>query len=214
MFELNKIHNVDARVLLGAMESGSVDLILTDPPYGLNKAEWDGSFPTHWIEDALRVGKRLLVMTGNSELIRAGAAFGDTYRDLIVLHSRNGMTRSKIAFGNFIPVLAFGTWDWKARPNYIPFNTETSEAIEHASPKPIEAMKRLLHYYAEPGWIIVDPFIGSGTTAIASELLGYQWVGSEIDETTCQRANERIERWRAQGVLDFDQTTIKKANCA
>src|SRR3990167_3159126 len=42
-FELNKIHNVDALVLMGAMESGSVDSIVTDPPAGISfmGKEWD-----------------------------------------------------------------------------------------------------------------------------------------------------------------------------
>ena len=201
MIELNKIYNEDCLETMARMESGSVDLILTDPPYGVRKADWDAEFPTHWIGEAKRISKRMLVMTGSSELIKCGLSFGDAYRDCIVLHARNGMTRSKIAFGNWIPTLVFGAWEWKARPNYIPFNVNASEEINHPSPKPIEAMKKLLHYYCEKEWTVYDPFMGSGTTAIACNLNGIKWIGSEIDETYLSEANKRIQKHSAQGAL-------------
>src|SRR5262249_35480093 len=81
----------------------SADVIVTDPPYGVGKASWDMSFPTAWIPCALRAAPRVLCMPGNTSLIIAGAAFGAFYRDCVVLHAVNGMTRSAIAFGNWIP---------------------------------------------------------------------------------------------------------------
>ena len=43
------------------------------------------------------------------------------------------------------------------------------------------------------GQIVLDPFIGSGTTAIACEALGRKWIGIEISEKYCEIAAKRIE---------------------
>lgn len=92
------IYHGDCREILPTL--GPVDLVLTDPPYGVGKAEWDGSFPTEWILPALRIAPRVLCASGCGELDKAIAAFGASYRDLIILHSNNGMTRAPIGFGD------------------------------------------------------------------------------------------------------------------
>jgi DNA modification methylase len=171
-----------------------VDLLVTDPPYGVGKAEWDIEFPVDWIESAKRIAPRMLVMTGNSALIKAGAAFGDDYRDCIVLRSLNGMTRSKVAFGNWIPTLAIGDWAWEGRPNYLEFIVSLNETINHPSPKPLEAMRKLLRYFSKPDWTICDPFMGSGTTLLAAKQFGNKAIGIEIREEYCEEAARRLER--------------------
>lgn len=183
----------DCREILPTLEADSVDLVLTDPPYGVNKADWDAEFPSDWIEDAKRISSRLLVMPGNMALIEAGLRLGD-YRDCIVLYSKNGMTRSPIAFGNYIPVLAIGDWGWKARPNLISFNVRLDENIEHPSPKPREAMRKLIAHYSEPDWVILDPFCGSGTTLRAAKDLGRRAIGIEIEERYAEIAVKRLRQ--------------------
>lgn len=190
----------DCLTVMPTLEAGSVDAVVTDPPYGVQKAEWDESFPTAWIAEAERAAPRMLTMTGSSSLIEAGKALTD-YRDCIVLHARNGMTRSKIAFGNWVPVLASGDWKWKARPNYLPFNVGISEKIDHPSPKPLSAMLTLMTYYTETGWLILDPFTGSGTTGVACVKTGRRFIGIEIDEGYCAIAKRRIVDAMAQGRL-------------
>lgn len=59
--------------------------------------------------------------------------------------------------------------------------------------------------------IAIDPFAGSGTVPIAAEDLGREWVGFEINADYCRQANERIERWRWQGVLALDTDNYQKA---
>lgn len=174
------------------MEDKSVDVIITDPPYGVNKSDWDTKFPNHWIKEALRISKKMLVMTSNKHLIKSGSEFGNEYKDCIVLHAINGMTRSVIAFGNWIPVLAIGEWKWQARPNYIKFNVKIVEQINHPSPKPIEAMVRLIHYYTDKADLIYDPFMGSGTTAIAANMLKRKWIGSEVNPDYIELSLERL----------------------
>lgn len=200
--EYVQIYHGDCKEVLPQLKS--VDLILTDPPYGVGKAEWDTAFPTDWIWSGLKLAPRMLVMTGNTALITAGAAFGPYYKDCIVLYAANGMTRSKVAFGNWVPVLAIGDWRWEARPNFIKFNVETSEKIAHPSPKPLEAVLRLMSYYTKPEWIVCDPFMGSGTTLLAAKMLGNRAIGIETEERYCELAVRRL----SQGVLDFEATPV------
>lgn len=179
---------------------GRVDVVITDPPYGVNKAEWDDEFPTEWIELAERLAPRMLVMPGNSNLIKAGSALKD-YRDCIVLYSTNGMTRSKIAFGNWIPVLASGDWKWEARRNVLEFIVSPTEKIDHPSPKPLAAMLKLIAQYTEPGWTILDPFMGSGTTGVACAKLDRNFIGIEMDKDYFSIAERRIKQAQIQLTL-------------
>lgn len=168
-----------------------IDAVVTDPPYGVGKADWDSVFPTEWIALCEQVSPRMLTMPGLTNLHTALRCISD-YRDCIALWARNGMTRGPIGFGNWIPVVASGDWPWKARQNLLPFNVDTSELIDHPSPKPLAAMVALILAYTEPEWMILDPFCGSGTTGVACAMTGRNFIGIEIDERYCAIARRRI----------------------
>ena len=178
---------------------GCVDLVLTDPkivcitdpPYGVNKANWDGFFPIEWIPFAEKICSRLLVMSGNTNLIYAGSHLSE-YKDCICLYAKNGMTRSRIAFGNWFPVLASGDWKWEARPNVLPYIIDVSETIQHPSPKPLNVMLALMKWYTNPDDIILDPFCGSGTTCVAAKMLGRRYIGIDISSDYCEIARDRL----------------------
>ena len=189
--ETGRVYHCDALTLLRAMPAGSVDCIITDPPYGIGKASWDTIIPLDWLAEAWRVSSRLIVMTGNPEMIEVGHVIG-AVRNVVVMNARNGMTRSKTGFANWFPALVCGDWDWKPRPNYLPFNVSITETIKHPSPKPLTAMVKLIEKYTERNWLICDPFSGSGTTSIAAKRLGRRFIGSDVDLTYCEEARRRI----------------------
>ena len=119
----------------------------------------------------------------------------------VVLRNKNGMTRSYVSFESFIHCIGIGEWKYKARPNAIEFVVKPTEKINHPSPKPIEAMRKLMHHYCEKDWIVYDPFMGSGTTAIVCEEMGFKWIGSEISPEYCQVIRERLSRHSTQSRL-------------
>ena len=74
---------------------------------------------------------------------------------------------------------------------------------KHPTIKPIELMKWLVKLVSKEGQTILDPFAGSGSTGIAVELLGRNFVGLELDPDYCDIAERRIEAWKEkENVLD------------
>jgi site-specific DNA-methyltransferase (adenine-specific) len=64
--------------------------------------------------------------------------------------------------------------------------------LRHPAPFPVELARRCIES-VEDG-IVLDPFLGSGTTAVAATMLGREWIGIELSETYCREAKERLSR--------------------
>lgn len=62
----------------------------------------------------------------------------------------------------------------------------------HPTVKPLDLMRYLCRLVTPPGGLILDPFLGSGTTAVAAIHEGFHFLGFEIDSTYCADANRRI----------------------
>lgn len=67
----------------------------------------------------------------------------------------------------------------------------------HPTQKPLELVKRTIVASSNAGQVILDPFMGSGTTAVAAKLLGRSWLGIERDDIYVEAAKERIAKTRA-----------------
>ena len=82
----------------------------------------------------------------------------------------------------------------------------------HPTVKPIAVMRWLCRLVTPPGGVVLDPFMGSGTTGIAAALEGFTFVGIELEEESFEVACARVQHWheeellrrqRAKGSLDF-----------
>ncbi len=65
----------------------------------------------------------------------------------------------------------------------------------HPTVKPVALMSYLVRLVTPPNGIVLDPFMGSGSTGIASQLEGFRFVGMEMDEEYFKIASKRIEEW-------------------
>lgn len=74
---------------------------------------------------------------------------------------------------------------------------------EHPTQKPVGIIDPLLRYSCPPTGIILDPFMGSGSTLVAAHKLNRRAIGIEIEEKYCESAAKRLR----QEVFDFGQTT-------
>ncbi len=73
------------------------------------------------------------------------------------------------------------------------FAAESARKIGHPAPFPLELPYRLIQLYTYSNDVVLDPFIGSGQTALAAIKSGRHFVGYEIDENYVRLANERIQ---------------------
>lgn len=75
------------------------------------------------------------------------------------------------------------------------------EKTEHPCQVPVELIKRIILLTSAPNDLIVDPYMGSGTTAIACLETGRDFIGFEMVEEYCEIARNRIANWQAKRVL-------------
>ena len=190
----------DSREILPQL---TADLVLTDPPYGFRKADWDASAPTWWREDAARVAPRLGVMPGVWNLPDWPRRIGRLeYKWTLAAFLTNGMTRATVGFGNWIPCLVYtadGATAYQQQGDSRAFAVGTEGKPDHPSPKPLRVMTWLLGRIG--GESVIDPFMGSGTTLVGAKLLGRRAIGIEIEEKYCEIAVQRL----AQGVLPLGE---------
>ena len=76
---------------------------------------------------------------------------------------------------------------------YQPLNTLDKKEYPHPTIKPLNIIRNLIANSSKPGDIILDPFMGSGTTAVACMELGRKYIGFEINQAYFDVAQKRIQ---------------------
>ncbi len=198
-----------------------VDLVLTDPPYGINtKSDGDGKL-SPWADLCnASLWYELWIGACRARLRNTGALW-------TFLNWRSMVTFQKASCGIAWPITSLLVWDkeWIGpggqqglRPSYemvalfagsdfsiddrgIPDIRRSKWASYKPSGHPAEKPLALVKWIAEisGGNLILDPFAGSGTTLVAAKQLGRRAIGIEIEERYCEIAAKRC----AQEVLDF-----------
>lgn len=183
----------DCREVLPQLEP--VDLVLTDPPYGVGKdyASHDDT-PENLLPliDCLAGYPQRLITCGIGNIWKYPEADW-----VICWYKSNCMTRSKVANANkWEPVLVYGCNGFGADGVDIPIVPQNNG---HPCPKPLKLFKWLLARAKPEPAIVCDPFAGSGTTLVAAKQLGRRCIGIEIEKRYCEIACERLR----QSVLNF-----------
>lgn len=236
---INQIFNEDAITGLQRIPDGSIDLILTDPPYGLGKDYGNDSdkqeaadylaWTERWIDAALpklkptgslyifltwRYSPEIFVMlkqrmTMINEIIwdRRVPSMGGSTRSFSSVHDTIGLfVKSKNYYFDLDAVrIPYDAATKKARSRsifvgakwlelgYNPkdlwsvsrLHKEDAERVEHPTQKPLEIIQRMLLASCPENGVVLDPFMGSGTTAIAARRCGRQFVGFELNPEYC-----------------------------
>lgn len=84
-----------------------------------------------------------------------------------------------------------------------PINIKEKNLFAHPTCKPLNIIKTLIQNSSKENDIVLDPFMGSGTTAVACLETDRQFVGFEIDEKWCKIANNRIKGISASGQMSL-----------
>ena len=86
----------------------------------------------------------------------------------------------------------------KYLPGAYKFAAPSGDVRVHSTQKPLDLIKALMEI-APDGCIVLDPFMGSGTTAVAAIETGRHFIGYELSQEYCALANERVARAKSAG---------------
>ena len=224
----------DCREVIPTLQG--VDGVVTDPPYGVGlsakRAKQRGGGVTvregsYCMDDTPEYVASVVVPVVN--LCRERFAFTvltpgtrnlwkyPDAEDMGCFFSAAGTGMGRWGFTCCQPILYYGKDPYLARCMGSRANscgqTYPNDANEQGHPcaKPIRMMRWLVNRASLEGMTLCDPFCGSGTTLIAALETGRKAIGIEIDERWVAVARQRLERWHAQGRLDFG--TANNALC-
>ena len=200
------IYHGDCRDILPLLDP--VDLVLTDPPYGINhptdyKARRRGNlascsnYPAVYGDDEPFDPSPFLktpcVLWGaNYFADRLPTSSGWLVWDKKRPHDLDQAT-VELAWTNFVKGARIFRFMWNGMLR------DGKDYLCHPTQKPTELMKWVLTLKWTPSGTILDPFMGSGTTLVAAKQLGRKAIGIEIEEKYCEIAVKRL----AQEVLDL-----------
>ena len=94
-------------------------------------------------------------------------------------------------------------YELKSKWYNSPINKRDKDKFKHPTIKPLQLVERHLKHATQPNDIVLDTFIGSGTTAVACKNTGRRFIGFEIDKKWCDIANDRINGIDANGQQSF-----------
>jgi len=209
MLSTSVIHG-DCLKVMPRLQAGSVDLIVTDPPYLVSYRSRDGrELPNDvngwWVEPAYEEMYRVLKSdafcisfygwTRAEEFILAWKRAG--FRPVAHLvwakdypsQSRVVRYRHESAF-----VLAKGNPQPRVILDDVLPWTYTGNRL-HPTQKPLEAIAPLIEAYSLPGDLVLDPFCGSGTTLVAARKLGRASIGIELASRYADAARRRLGQY-------------------
>jgi site-specific DNA-methyltransferase (adenine-specific) len=232
--EAGVIYNADCLSILPKIPAGAIDLVLTDPPYGLNGCSgdktsftnngstvvkfgesWDMEYPidmialAHAITNAEGSFISFCSMQGYNAIENALRATGYLVKNHIGWDKRRIGVNPRRNYCSAFEIAIWGVksksyvWNGGAttsnlyREDYCELNHPPNNV--HPTQKPQSIMRWLTSNHSNPAGIILDPFLGSGTTAVAAKQLGRKFIGIEIEPRYAKIAVDRLR----QGVLEL-----------
>ena len=82
-------------------------------------------------------------------------------------------------------------------------SVESIKGIKHPAIYPVKIIEEFLHLLTRPGDVVLDPFIGSGSTAVACKQLGRYYIGYDINPEYCKYAQNRVEAMVHENTSSF-----------
>jgi len=220
------LHLGDCLEVMPTLITGSVKAVVTDPPYSINtKSDGQGKLSpwadrinaAFWYEEWIRILR--------GKMLNKGCLWS-------FMNWRSFATFQKVADDLNWPIESLLIWDkcWIGpggpnglRPSYemvalwagegfsigdrgIPdikrVQWSSNKPTGHPAEKPLELVKWLIEISTKPGDLIVDPFMGSGTTGVACVQTGRDFIGIDCDPFWFDYAERRIREAQAQPMLE------------
>jgi membrane-associated HD superfamily phosphohydrolase len=179
---------------ISEVESSDVSFAFADPPYNADAAEWDKDF--EWKHDYLSDIADVVAVTPGIESIKSFMCLTSMpYEWSVTAWIDNGMTRGALGFGNWIYIALFTNQESIHQQSQdiarVSVRTSESDETDHKGRKPTELMEWFTERFADGG-VVIDPFLGSGTTLLTThELSTSRVIGAEIKPEFCEQILER-----------------------
>jgi site-specific DNA-methyltransferase (adenine-specific) len=215
---LNQIITGDARELAERIPDASVDLVLTDPPFGIGHKYANGFQEAkdgepelvRWIVETsnriLKPGALAFVFQAQPKLRLTWPLFPDDSRIFIAAKNFVQLRPTPVQFA-YDPVIfwqkpgkrlkAHQGRDYHISNTANTNNREMNEVGWHSCPRQLDTIRYMVSCFCPDGGIAVDFFMGSGTLAVAAKQLTRQYIGFELIPETAQRARDRVANTQA-----------------
>jgi site-specific DNA-methyltransferase (adenine-specific) len=251
--KLGALWRADVVELLGTLADASVDLVVTDPPYAIAKAEWDEfesvdayvAWCDAWLAEVARVlaPHGSAYVCGFSEILaevkvksakrfascrwliwyyknkaNLGRDWGRSHESILHLRgddARLDVDAVRVPYNGHttkyparVQAINSQYGRGRARPDAWvpnPLGAKPRDVLEipvicngmaektaHATQKPEALIERLILASSAPGQLVVDPFVGSGTTAVVAARLGRRWLAGDADARYVGLARDRL----------------------
>ena len=205
---LGKIHQGDCIEFMRSLPDKCIDLIVTDPPYGIGfdkkpsggfgtggnvgnyDGDWDNVTPQkETFDEILRISKNAIIFGGQffTDKLASNGHW--------IVWDKKGNIEFDNPFGDC--ELAWTNISKKSVKKYtvIQQGFVSKERVRfHPTQKPVELMANIIKDYSEDTMTIFDPFSGSGSTLVAAKQLGRKFLGCELSERYVKICEERLRQ--------------------
>ena len=207
----------DCLDLMKDYQDNHFDLIITDPPYGINvcktgkmggdvlakntdygECTWDvDRIGKEYFDEMMRVSKNQIIFGGNyyTDYLHPTSCWLVWNKE----NGKNNFADCELAWTSFDSAVRMFTFRWQGM---LQGNMKKKEKRVHPTQKPVPLFKWIIEKYSKEGDLILDPFLGSGTTLEACRYTDRSCVGFEISDKwessyphRILKHNKRLDDW-------------------
>lgn len=205
--------------LMRDIPDGSVDMVLTAPPYGIdyqsqrkkNKSKWMPKIKNDkrpfiefipFIKPILKPDGCVMVFTRwdvQQKFIDKMNESDLKVKNVLIWDKEiHGMGDLKHSFASRYESIIFSSGKWflfngKRPQDIITVRRVLPNKLKHPNEKPVELLEQLIKKCTKPNGVVLDPFMGSGSTGVACVNTGRNFIGMELDPGYFEMAKRRIE---------------------
>ena len=215
--------NGDCLDVMKNLPASSVDLVVTDPPYDIHAGKGGGAFgnlkafseiqfisngfSNEVLDELCRVMKKIncYFFCSQKQIIPLLDYFVKDKKcnyNLLTWHKTNPVPACNnkylsdteyCLFFRESGVKILGSFETKKTYYVTPLNIKDKQKYNHPTVKPLEIIQNLIVNSSNEGDVVLDPFVGSGTTGVACKNLNRNFIGIELDKNYFEIAKKRID---------------------